>query len=131
LKADPREIAAVFAGGMIGAGLRVALFLSLAVEVGAWPWAILIVNVSGAFVLGYFMARMQERLPVSTYGPPFVGTGLGGGMTAFSMMQFELFIMIELGYYVLAAGYAAVSMMAGLLAVSLGTGLVRRSRLDR
>jgi fluoride exporter len=40
-----------------------------------WPWATFLVNVAGAFLLGYFIARILERLPPSTYRRPLVGTG--------------------------------------------------------
>jgi fluoride exporter len=128
LRFDRREIAAIFAGGMIGAVLRVLLSESWGVEPGHWPWATFAVNVSGALLLGYFITRMQERLSVSTYGRPFVGTGLCGALTTFSAMQIELFDMIDLGHYALAAGYASASLAAGVFAVALSTGLVRRAR---
>ena len=30
----------------------------------AWPWPTVIANLIGAFALGYFATRLQERLPV-------------------------------------------------------------------
>lgn len=131
LRFDHREITAIFAGGMIGAVLRAALSEAWVVDPGSWPWATFAVNVVGALLLGYFVTRMQERLAVTTYGRPFVGTGLCGALTTFSAMQLELFEMIDLGHYLLAAGYASASLAAGLFAVALSTGLVRRARLSR
>jgi CrcB protein len=131
LRVDHREIAAIFVGGMIGAVVRAALSEAWAVDPGTWPWATFTVNVFGALLLGYFVTRMQERLSVSAYGRPFVGTGLCGALTTFSAMQLELFDMVELGHYALAASYASASLAAGLLAVALSTGLVRRARLSR
>lgn len=131
MRADPRELAAIFVGGVIGAVLRAALSDAWAADPGSWPWATFGVNVLGAMLLGYFITRMQERLSVSAYGRPFVGTGICGALTTFSAMQLELFDMIELGHYLLAATYATASLAAGLLAVALSTGLVRRARLSR
>lgn len=131
MRFDHREIAAIFAGGMIGAALRALLSEAWAVDPGSWPWATFTVNVFGALLLGYFVTRMQERLPVLPWGRPFVGTGLCGALTTFSAMQLELFEMVDLGHYALAAGYASASVAAGLVAVAFSTAMVRRAVLGR
>ncbi len=51
---------------------------------GQWPWTTFTVNIVGAFMLGYFTTRLQERLPLSSYRRPFLGTGICGALTTFS-----------------------------------------------
>jgi CrcB protein len=126
---DGRELAAVFVGGALGTLARVALAAVAAPEPGHWPWPTFIVNIVGAFLLGYFTTRLLERLPVSSYRRPLLGTGVCGGLTTFSTMQVETVRMLEQHHYGLAAGYTAVSLVAGLLALSLATALVRRARI--
>ena len=46
-------------------------------------------NILGAFLVGYFVTRLQERLPLSSYRRPLLGTGLCGGLTTFSTLQVE------------------------------------------
>jgi fluoride exporter len=129
MRIDRRELAAVFAGGFIGAVARAELAQALPHNATEWPWATFIVNVVGAALLGYFATRLQERLPLSAYRRPLLGTGLCGGLTTFSTMQVELLEMLDAGSYGLAIAYALTSIVAGLLAVALATGLVRRSRV--
>ena len=126
---DPRELAAVFAGGTAGALARAGVADALPAQPGHWPWATFLVNVAGALALGYFTTRLTERLPQSAYRRPLLGTGLCGALTTFSTMQVELLRMLDGGRVVLAAGYAAASIVAGLAAVALASGLVRRARL--
>jgi fluoride exporter len=126
---DGREIAAIFAGGALGALARAALGRALAVEPGAWPWATFLVNVAGAALLGWAVTRLQERLPLSAYRRPFLGTGVCGALTTFSTLQVELLGMLDAGRVGLAAAYAAASLAAGFAALHLATGLVRRARL--
>ena len=125
MRADRREIAAVFAGGCAGAVLRALVGEALVHDPGAWPWATLIVNLAGAFALGWLVTRLQERVPPSLYRRPLLGTGLCGALTTFSTMQVELLQMLDADRLGLAAAYAAVSLALGLLAVALATNLAR------
>jgi CrcB protein len=126
---DRRELAAVFVGGAIGTFARAAFETLAAPDPGRWPWPTFIVNIVGAVLLGYFTTRLLERLPVSSYRRPLLGTGLCGGLTTFSTMQVEILRMIEHGNYGLAIGYTAASVAAGLLALYVATALVRRVRV--
>lgn len=129
--ADWRTVAAVFAGGALGAAARAALPDLFPQPAGAWPWPTFTANVAGAFLLGYFVTRLTERLPLSSYRRPLLGTGICGGLTTFSTMQVELLKMISAGDWGLAAGYAAASVAAGYAALHLATALVRRARVRR
>jgi CrcB protein len=126
---DGRELVAVFVGGALGTLARAAFETVAAPEPGHWPWPTFIVNIVGAFLLGYFTTRLLERLPVSSYRRPLLGTGVCGGLTTFSTMQVEIIKMLEQQRYGLAVGYTAASIVAGLLALYLATALVRRARV--
>ena len=126
---DRRMIAAVFAGGAVGTLLRAALSVAFPLPASQWPWPTFVVNIVGAFLLGYFATRLQERLPLSSYRRPALGTGLCGGLTTFSTMQVEIVNMLEGHYFALALSYAAASLTAGYAAIQVATALVRRVRV--
>jgi CrcB protein len=126
---DRRELAAIFGGGAAGAALRVGLVTAFPTATGTWPWVTFTVNIAGAFLVGYFVTRLQERLPLSTYRRPFLGTGFCGALTTFSTMQVELVRMLQHDLYGLAAGYTAASVVGGSVAVYGATALVRRVRV--
>ena len=127
MRIDRRELAAIFAGGVLGAIARAELVVALPQHGTQWPWGTFLVNIAGAFLLGYFVTRLQERLPLSAYRRPFLGTGFCGALTTFSTMQLELLEMLDAGHVALAAAYALVSLAAGFGAVALATNLVRRA----
>jgi CrcB protein len=124
---DRQELAAIFAGGFIGALARTALAKALVAPAGTWPWATFAVNMTAALALGYFVTRLQERLPPYTYRRSFLGTGVCGALGTFSTMMVELLKMIDAGEWALAGGYGAASIAGGLAAVFLVTKLVRRA----
>jgi fluoride exporter len=126
---DRQELAAIFAGGFIGAVARAALAQSLHVGADEWPWATFAVNILAALLLGYFVTRLQERLPPSAYRRSFLGTGICGALSTFSTMMVELLAMIEGAHWTLAIGYAAASICGGFAAVFLATKTVRRARM--
>ena len=126
---DRRELAAVFAGGAIGTLARAGLEVFAAADPGHWPWPTFIVNIVGAFLLGFFVTRLLERLPTSSYRRPLLGTGVCGGLTTFSTMQVETIRMLEHRHYGLALGYTLASIAAGLFAVYVATALTRRVRV--
>jgi fluoride exporter len=128
---DRRELAAIFAGGVIGALARGLLADALPSGPGQWPWATFVANLAGAVLLGYFVTRLQERLPLSSYRRPFLGTGVCGALTTFSTMQIELLRMLDEHAWLLAAGYAAASVTGGFACVTVATNMVRRVRLAR
>ena len=126
---DAREMAAVFAGGALGTLARAGLAEAFPHPATAWPWPTFAVNVGAAFLLGYFVTRLQERLPLSSYRRPLLGTGLCGGLSTFSTMQVEILAMIDAHAWGLAVAYAAASIAAGYAAIQLATAMVRRVRL--
>jgi fluoride exporter len=125
MRVDRRELAAIFAGGFVGAILRALVADWIPHDPDSWPWATFAVNIAGALVLAWLVTRLQERLPLSAYRRPLLGTGFCGGLTTFSTMQVELLGMLDAGNVGLALGYAAASLAVGILAIAAVTNVVR------
>jgi CrcB protein len=119
---DNREIAVVFVGGAIGTLARAALATAAVPDPGRWPWPTFVANIVGAVLLGI----IGTRLATSDLRRPLLGTGVCGGLTTFSTVQVETLLMIEHGHYGLAVGYTVAGIAAGLVAVNLARGQVRR-----
>jgi len=125
---DRSELLAIACGGAVGALARVGLAQLFVSGAGQWPWATFAANMAGALMIGYFVTRLQERLPVSTLRRPLLGTGLCGALTTFSTMQIELLRMLDQNRVGLACGYLAASLLGGFLAVFASSAAVRRVR---
>lgn len=122
---DPRKLAAIYAGGVAGALLRVGLAEAVATAPGSWPWATFTVNMAGALLLGWFFALFRD-VPPERLRHPFLATGLCGTLTTFSTMQLELYEMADAGELGLAGLYAAATIAAGYLFLRLGIAAEQR-----
>jgi CrcB protein len=122
VRVDRSELLAIFAGGCLGALARASLGEWLPHDPGSWPWATFAANLAGTALLGWAVTRLQERMPLTAYRRPLIGTGFCGALTTFSTLQVELLDM-RTG---LALTYAAASLAAGFGIVWLATGLARR-----
>jgi fluoride exporter len=122
---DARELAAIFAGGALGALARMGLIETLPHAQGTWPRATLGANLAGALLLGWVVTR----LPSDSGRRPFLGAGACGALTTFSTLQLELLQLLDEGAWALATAYAAVSLAGGLAAVRLGIALAQRGRI--
>jgi fluoride exporter len=120
---------AIFAGGALGALARGGLAAAFPWNGSGWPWVSFTANVVGTLLLGYFVPRLQERLPPSTYRRPLLGTGFCGALTTFSTFQVELIKLTRHGQHWIAAGYLTASLAAGLVGMYLATALTRRVRI--
>ncbi len=118
---------AIFAGGAIGALARAGLGRALPWPGHGWPWPTFTVNVAGTLLLGYFVTRLQERLPPSTFRRPLLATGFCGALTTFSTLQIELIKLARHGELALAAAYLAATVAAGLAGMYLASVLTRRA----
>jgi CrcB protein len=122
---DLRRLAAIYAGGVLGALARVGLAQATPHGPGGWPWGTFAVNTLGALLLGYFVARLRDHREDSL-AHPFLTTGICGTLTTFSTLQLELFEMVDAGHVGLATTYILATLAVGFLCVRAGIALERR-----
>jgi len=116
---------AVAAGAMVGANLRYALSTWMVARFGAgFPYGTFFINVSGAFVIGVFLALLTERVTLHPLWRPFFATGLLGGYTTFSSYTWEALALARGGDWLSAVAYVGGSNALGLAGVWLGAMLV-------
>ena len=117
----------VVLGGAAGAVARWGVGLAVHAAPGAFPWATLTVNVSGAFALGLVATLLAERLPPTRYLRPLVGIGFIGAYTTFSTMAVEGVRLATSGRVVAAGVYWLATLVAGQAAGVGGiwTGRIR------
>jgi CrcB protein len=108
------------AAGAVGALLRYEVELAVRRRRGTHlPLGILVINVTGSFVLGTLTGlAVHHGLPTTVV--TVVGTGLIGAYTTFSTFSFDTVTLVEHGRARAAAGNLLVSLVLGLAAAGLG-----------
>ena len=113
-------------GGALGALARWALAEPLPAAPAGWPWATLLVNLTGCFLMGVLLAALAVRAPEPPWARPFLGVGVLGGYTTYSTFAVEVTGLVDVGATVLAAGYVLLSVVGGVAGVVLGAVAGRR-----
>jgi CrcB protein len=121
----PGPIAAIAVGGGLGTLARYGMEHAVVAAADGFPWATLVVNVLGSFLLGVVVTLVSERWPGDRYLRPLVAVGFCGGFTTFSTLAVEIDQRIQHGHGALAAAYLVVTLVAGLGAALVGITVAR------
>jgi len=114
-------------GGFLGAIARYS--------VGVWidtfwrrdfPLATFLVNVTGCFILGFFLTLAAERISITPMMRLLVATGFVGAYTTFSTFEYETQRLTTTGAFGWALVNVLTSVVAGYAAVQLGVAFGRR-----
>ncbi len=108
-------------GGFLGANARYLLGGFISERWGAtFPFGTFVINVTGSFVLGFFMAYAQERPWVAPAARLMFAVGFVGAYTTFSTFEYETMRLIQQRELVLAAWNVFGSLLSGAVAVFAG-----------
>ncbi len=117
------HIGAVGLAGSLGAVARYLLGRFVAERAGAeFPFGTLLINVTGAFVIGLLFALTARKL-LSPVWQTVLATGFLGGYTTFSTMSWEGVQLARSGSSHLSLLYFGANLLLGLLAALLGLAL--------
>jgi fluoride exporter len=113
-------------GGFAGANLRYLIQTWIAERWGAsFPYGTLFINVTGSFILGFFIMLVTDRVVASPNWRFLIAVGLLGGYTTFSSFTVETLNLAQAGRWLPAGLYLAGNVVLGLVFAFLGMVLAR------
>ena len=121
-----RLLMLVCLGGAIGAGTRHMIGVwFFARGLTAFPWATLLINVTGSALMGVAIGLLATRTIPSPELRAFIATGILGGYTTFSTFSLDAWQLIERDQMLAAGAYMLGSVAVSLLALVAGLATVR------
>ena len=115
-----RAYLAVAVGGLIGTGLRLACDLAFPHTDGELPVETLLVNLAGAFALGWLVGGLWTRPTTPMWLRAGLGSGVLGSFTTLSAVMAALLVLTREGEAGLAGLYLGVSVVGGLALAAAG-----------
>jgi len=115
-----RAYLAVAVGGLIGTGLRLGFDFAFPHGAGEFPIETLVVNLVGAFVLGWLAGGLWTRPTTPTWLKAGLGSGVIGSFTTLSAVMASLIVLTREGEAGVAALYLGVSVVGGLALAAAG-----------
>jgi len=113
-------------GAIVGACARYFLSGYIARAFSAvFPYGTLVINISGSFLLGFFLILTSERMLVDPRWRLLVAVGFCGSYTTFSSYAFETFAYLEQGQWLLLTLNIVASNVLCLAAVLTGAAVAR------
>lgn len=96
------DVLIISLGAIIGANARWVISRYLAKVIGpVFPYGTLLINVSGSFIVGFYMIWATERVLVDPRWRLLIVVGFCGAFTTFSSFAFETMAYFEHGQWVL------------------------------
>jgi CrcB protein len=113
-------LAAISAGGVLGALARYGIATALPHAPTGFPWSTFVINVSGCLLIGMLMTLIDQVWTGRRLLRPFWGVGVLGGYTTFSTYIIDIHTAMRAGAPGVALAYLAATLVAALLAVWVG-----------
>ncbi|HEY2943495.1 MAG TPA: fluoride efflux transporter CrcB [Vicinamibacteria bacterium] len=116
----------VGAGGFLGASARYVLGgLVYRWLPATFPWATLVINVTGCFGIGFLAVMVEERMVLGPSARLFLMVGILGGYTTFSTFGYETIALLRESSFAAAALNVLGQVALGLVAVAAGAAAAR------
>lgn len=118
-------LAAVAAGGVLGAESRAGVAALLPVPGGGFPVGTLVVNVTGCLLIGVLLVLVVETGRGHPLARPFLGVGVLGGYTTFSGYAVDVQRLVDGGHAPTALLALAATPVLALAAVAVAARATR------
>lgn len=121
-----KDVLVISLGAIFGANARwvISRYLAKAID-PSFPYGTLVINISGSFIVGFFMIWATERVLIDPRWRLLIVVGFCGAFTTFSSFAFETMAYFEHGHWMLLAANFVSNNLLCLLAALGGMALAR------
>ncbi len=118
------KILAVAAGGAVGSVARYLVNISpLATLFERFPFPTFLINISGSFLIGFFLIILTDRFETSETFRLAIIVGFLGAFTTFSTFEMDTYGLLKEGETLTAVSYLFLSVIVGFVGLLGGIWL--------
>jgi CrcB protein len=126
VEVDLQKYLLIAIGGALGSVTRYLVGSTVTNRMGTrFPYGTFVINLTACLIIGFFLAAVGRRTEVNPALRFLIPIGFVGAYSTFSTFEWETFVHLQTGDFVIAALYVSLSILLGLLAVWLGVMLAR------
>ena len=113
-------------GGALGSVTRYLVGSTVTNRMGTrFPYGTFVINLTACLIIGFFLAAVGRRTEVNPALRFLIPIGFVGAYSTFSTFEWETFVHLQTGDFLIAALYVSLSILLGLIAVWAGVVLAR------
>ncbi|MEO6923992.1 MAG: fluoride efflux transporter CrcB [Bryocella sp.] len=113
-------------GGALGAITRYQVGALAAERFGMrFPVGTLLINISACFLIGFSVEFLNRHTNINPAWRYLIPVGFIGAYSTFSTFEWEIWSDLSSGAYWIGLLYMVVSLVAGLIAVGIGSSMAR------
>ncbi len=121
------KVAFVAAGGAVGAVARYLVNISpLNAVFTNFPFPTFVINLTGSFLLGFFLILLTDRIAVSEGVRLGILVGFIGAFTTFSTFEAEIYGLVRERQFGITALYLLMSVVLGFIGLVGGIWLAKK-----
>ena len=120
-----KQLLLVFIGGGGGSVCRYLITKYIPLNLTAFPYNTMFVNIAGSFIIGLIMGWALKNDQLGSGLLLLLATGFCGGFTTFSTFAYENLILLQAGNYKMLFLYIFISLGGSMLAVFTALSLIK------
>jgi CrcB protein len=123
---DLQKYLLIAIGGALGSIARYLVGSTVSNRMGTrFPYGTFVINLTACLIIGFFLAAVERRTEVNPALRFLIPIGFVGAYSTFSTFEWETFVHLQTGDFLIAALYVSLSILLGLLAVWAGVVVAR------
>jgi fluoride exporter len=123
---DVQKYLFIAIGGALGSLARFWVGSAVAGRMGTrFPYGTFVINLSACILIGFSIALLDRRSTLSPAWRFLIPVGFVGAYSTFSTFEWETFVNLQTGAFLIAALYIALSIVLGLAGVWCGIMIAR------